>query len=159
MQVAITLTTDANAPVQYIDGQVEAVHPLSAADLAALPAGTRHVRKVAEPTPELAAVLVIRKARPRKVRFVGTGWKVQTAANGEKIVTPLRAVTVTAKVAASMLGLNAAESAAFIARFPSDGSAAPAPKDADTVSAVFRKVNGAKSRALTFGGATAEVLA
>lgn len=159
MQTVITLTTDANAPVQYIDGVMEVTHPLTAAALAALPAGTRNVRKASEPTADLAGWLIVRKARARRVRFIGEGSKIVTAANGEKIVTPVHAVTVTAQTAATMLDLNPAETATFVSRFPSNGSAASEPKDAAAVAAVFRKVNAARSRSLSFGGSAAEVLA
>lgn len=159
MQTTIVLVTDANAPVEYIDGVTEELSPLTDAELNALPAGTRNVRKASEPTDDLAGWLVIRKARPRKVRFHGKGQKIVTAANGEKIVTPVRAVTVTAARAASVLDLNAAESATFGSRFLASGAAAPAPKDTSAVEAVFRKVNAAKDRTLNFGGTVAvEVL-
>lgn len=160
MQTTIDLTANGESAVEYVDGVTEQATPISAKDAAALPKRVRNFRKASEPTADLAGWLIERKARRRAVRISGDGTKTVSRASGA-IVTTISAVTVSAETAANLAGLNAAETAAFLARFPKDGSEPAAPKDAATVAAAFRKVNALRGKRVgwTVGTAATEVLA
>lgn len=136
----------ANA-IEYADGVTADETPIDAARLAAITAnGKRKVRNLRKPNADeakqgFAAVLVNHKARPRRVIVIGQGERIIERASGA-VATDLRRVGMSAKRAASLAGLTPAETAAFVARFPADGSAAPLPKDVELVATAFRKVNG-----------------
>lgn len=164
----LTVATEAGS-VDYAPGIEADETPIDAARLAAITTAAggkrpRNVRKASadETAAGVAAVIVNRKARARRISLaLSSGEKIVTNGSGST-ATDLSRVSVDAKRAAVLAALDDEETAAFMLRFPTDGSVPPQPssKVAAATERAFRKVNAlaGSSHEWSVAGAAVETL-